>query len=296
MILWPLPDDKAERSVTLMHESWHRIQADLGLPTADPTNVHLDTLPGRYWLQLEWRALARALGSTGDEQSQAMEDALRFREFRRALFQAARTDESKLELNEGLAEYTGFKLSGLTDAEQRRLLIKHFETYPTMFATYVRSFAYLTGPAYGLLLDQHAASWLRKIKPGDDLDEVLATALGLKLMPQSEAAARQRAARYDGEKLWAAETARGSPCSEGGRLSASARRRPRVDASAPQIPNELQSLAARPARPCRHGLPDPDRDCPLGKAGRAQGFADHGRFQTGVRRRSVQSGSDDAQR
>jgi len=208
MILWPLPDDKAERSVTLMHESWHRIQTDLGLPTNDPTNVHLDTLPGRYWLQLEWRALARALGSTSQEQSRAMEDALRFREFRRGLFQAARTDESKLELNEGLAEYTGFKLSGLTDAEKRRLLIKHFEIYPTMFATYVRSFAYLTGPAYGLLLDQHAAGWLRKIKPGDDLAEVLAAALGLKLMPQSEAAARQRAASYDGEKLWAAETAR----------------------------------------------------------------------------------------
>src|SRR5580658_6069692 len=195
MILWPLPDDKAERSVTLMHESWHRIQTDLGLPTADPTNVHLDTLAGRYWLQLEWRALARALGSTSQEQSRAIEDALRFREFRRGLFQAARTDESKLELNEGLAEYTGFKLSGLTDAEKRRLLIKHFEIYPTMFATYVRSFAYLTGPAYGLLLDQHATGWLRKIKAGDDLGEVLATALPLKRTPETEARAKQRAAR-----------------------------------------------------------------------------------------------------
>jgi hypothetical protein len=208
MILWPLPDDKAERSVTLMHESWHRIQADLGLPMTDPTNVHLDTLAGRYWLQLEWRALARALGSTGDEQSQAMEDAVRFREFRRGLFKKARTDEANLELNEGLAEYTGFKLSGLTDAGQRRHLIKHFEIYPTMFATYVRSFAYLTGPAYGLLLDQHAAGWLRKIKPGDDLAEVLAGALHLVRTGQTEASAKERAVRYNGEKLWAAETAR----------------------------------------------------------------------------------------
>jgi hypothetical protein len=208
MILWPLPDDKAERSVTLMHESWHRIQSDLGLPMNDPTNVHLDTLKGRYWLQLEWRALARALSLTGDEQSDAIEDALRFREIHRLLFMTARADENKLELNEGLAEYTGFKLSGLTDAEQRRHLLKHFETYPTMFQTYVRSFAYLTGPAYGLLLDQHAAGWLRKIKPGDDLGEVLATALQLTRRPESKARAKQRAARYDGEKLWAAETAR----------------------------------------------------------------------------------------
>jgi hypothetical protein len=208
MILWPLPDDKAERSVMLMHESWHRIQSDLGLPTTDPTNVHLDTLKGRYWLQLEWRALARALSLTGDEQSDAIEDALRFREIHGLLSMTARTDENKLELNEGLAEYTGFKLSGLTDAEQRRHLIKHFETYPTMFQTYVRSFAYLTGPAYGLLLDQHAAGWLRKIKAGDDLGEILATALQLQRRPESKARAKQRAARYDGEKLWAAETAR----------------------------------------------------------------------------------------
>jgi hypothetical protein len=174
----------------------------------DPTNVHLDTLKGRYWLQLEWRALARALGSTGDEQLQAIEDALRFREIHSSLSKTARTDENNLELNEGLAEYTGFKLSGLTDAEQRRHLIKHFETYPTMFQTYVRSFAYLTGPAYGLLLDQHAAGWLRKIKAGDDLGEVLATALQLRRRPESKARAQQRAARYDGERLWAAETAR----------------------------------------------------------------------------------------
>jgi hypothetical protein len=208
MILWPLPSDKAERSTMLMHESWHRIQTDLGLPTTDPTNVHLDTLQGRYWLQLEWRALARALESTGDEQSRAIEDALRFRQFRGGLFQTARIDENKLELNEGLAEYTGIKLSGLTDTEQRRHLVKHFETYPTMFPTYVRSFAYLTGPAYGLLLDQHNSGWLRKIKPGDDLGQILAAALDLKLTRETEASARQRAARYDGEKLWVAETAR----------------------------------------------------------------------------------------
>jgi hypothetical protein len=208
MILWPLPSDKAERSVMLMHESWHRLQTDLGLPAKDPTNGHLDTLQGRYWLKLEWRALARALGSTGEEQSHAMEDALRFREFRRGLFKTARVDENTLELNEGLAEYTGLKLSGLTESEQRRHLVRHFETYPTMFPTYVRSFAYLTGPAYGLLLDQHAAGWLRRIKPGDDLGQVLAAALHLDLKPESETSARERATRYDGAKLWAAETAR----------------------------------------------------------------------------------------
>ena len=60
------------------------------------------------------------------------------------LFKAARVDENTLELNEGLAEYTGTRLSGLAESEQRRHVARHFETYPTMFPTYVRSFAYLT--------------------------------------------------------------------------------------------------------------------------------------------------------
>src|SRR5262249_2823009 len=155
------------------------IQTDLGLPPNDPANVHLDTLEGRYWLQLEWRALARALASSRDEQRHSIQDALRFRQHRRSLFKGAASTENALELNEGLAEYTGIKLSGLTADQQQRLLLQHFETYPTLFRTFVRSFAYLSGPAYGLLMDQHAAGWLRKIRPGDDLGQLLATALDL---------------------------------------------------------------------------------------------------------------------
>lgn len=208
MMLWPLPEDKTERSIMLMHESWHRIQSDLGLPSNDPTNAQLDTLEGRYWLQLEWRALARALAAPPDQQRTAIEDALRFRQLRRGLFKGAVTQENALELHEGIAEYTGLKLSGLPAAEQRRLLIKRFETYPAMLGTFVRSFAYLSGPAYGFLLDQHAAGWLRKIKPGDDLGQLLATALDFKLATEPEDTGRERPKRYDSRRLWAAETAR----------------------------------------------------------------------------------------
>lgn len=208
MMLWPLPADPDDRSIMLMHESWHRIQADVGLPMNDPVNAHLDTLEGRYWLQLEWRALARALALSGDKQRQAIEDALRFRQYRRGLFKGAAANENALELNEGLAEYTGFKLSGLPDAEKRRVLLKHLEMYPTMFSTFVRSFAYLTGPAYGLLLDQHAGGWLRQVKPGDDLSEIMARALDLKLTQEPAAATNERAARYDAARLLTAETSR----------------------------------------------------------------------------------------
>ena len=45
----------------MLHELFHRIQPDLGLMTISGNNAHLDTVEGRVWLRLEWRALARAL-------------------------------------------------------------------------------------------------------------------------------------------------------------------------------------------------------------------------------------------
>jgi len=213
MLLWPMPDDKTERSIILMHESWHRIQADLGLASNDPLNAHLDTMPGRYWIQLEWRALSRALLSNHAERKTAIEDALLFRQHRRSLFKKSDLIENQLELHEGLAEYTGVKLSALPDAEQRLLLVKRFEKWPTEMKSYVRSFAYFSGPAYGLLLDETAPSWIGKIKAGDDLSLLLATAAKLKLETPSEALLKERARHYDGDKLWTSEGTR-----EGARL------------------------------------------------------------------------------
>ncbi len=58
---WRLPDDKHKRDTLIAHELFHGIQDQLNLPKIKAgENVHLDTLDGRYYLQLEWRALARA--------------------------------------------------------------------------------------------------------------------------------------------------------------------------------------------------------------------------------------------
>ena len=85
MILWPLPTDRNQRLALMLHESFHRIQDSLGLPMSNPDNPHLDTLDGRYYLQLEYRALSAALQSEGVAQRQAAADAVAFRRQRRAL-------------------------------------------------------------------------------------------------------------------------------------------------------------------------------------------------------------------
>lgn len=97
-------------------------------------------------MQLEWRALAAALG--GDRK--AVSDALAFREKRREIFPNAAAEEDALERNEGLAEYTGTAIAESSLPKRISHLIealRQAEKTPT----FSRSFAYATGPAWGAL-------------------------------------------------------------------------------------------------------------------------------------------------
>jgi hypothetical protein len=81
-------------------------------PTRSP-----DTVDGRYWMELEWRALAKALGSSGPARTAALRDALAFRTARRKVFPNAAENERLLEMNEGLAQYTGTVAAAASAAE-----------------------------------------------------------------------------------------------------------------------------------------------------------------------------------
>jgi hypothetical protein len=207
MIIFPLPTDELDRARLMLHELFHRVQDDLGFPLANPANNHLDSFAGRLWLQLEWRALQRALTRQGAERRKAIEDALVFRAHRREVFpQAART-ENDLELNEGLAEYTGVKLRGTTDAESVNFFVKHLQAFESR-PTFVRSFAYASGPAYGLLLDKANPNWRKSIKQEHDFGTILAKALAIKRPAGLKQKAEQSAKSYEGDTLFALEAER----------------------------------------------------------------------------------------
>jgi hypothetical protein len=208
MIMLPLPEEKERRAALMAHEMWHRIQGEIGLPaSAAAANNHLDTRDGRFWLQLEWRALAAALQAKGGARSEAAKDAALFRARRRKLFPEAANTERDLELNEGLAEYTGAKLSGNPDLAG--FVIGNELKEAPQQKTFVRSFAYATGPAYGLLLDDTGAEWRRALsQTRRDLAELLLEHAGLTLPEKIEAAAEERARKYGGGELAAAEDRR----------------------------------------------------------------------------------------
>lgn len=207
MVMWPPPQERTARATLLMHESFHRIQEDLGIPAASPDNNHLDTRDGRIWLQMEWRALAQALLLGEVERKGAIEDALIFRMKRRSMFEGAAESERQLELNEGLAEYTGYRLCGLPlDVLPARVVMRLTDAQGQ--AGYVRNFAYVSGPAYGLLLDAANPSWRSEVHAASDLGDMLAAAIGAEIPGTLDAAAMERASKYHGESLIADETRR----------------------------------------------------------------------------------------
>lgn len=189
-----------QRRRLLMHECFHRIQKEIGFPAGNENNEHLDTVDGRVWLQLELRALASALRAAGEARTRALTDAVSYRAARRAAFPGAAEKERGLENNEGLAEYTGWALRGTTAEESRLTLARRLEKLDPN-TSFVRSFAYETGPAYGLMLDVLKPGWTRGYKVSDDLADVLAVAGGLKpAAPQAYA--------YDATALRASEETR----------------------------------------------------------------------------------------
>ena len=207
MLPWPLPEERPERLHFMAHEMWHRVQDQLGLPASNPANAHLDTSAGRIWLQLEWRARDAALRHAGSERHSAAEDALVFRAYRRRLFPGAAAEERALEMNEGLAEYTGVRLSRDTESAAIALAVKDIQEIAGG-DTFVRSFAYASGPAYGILLDEARPDWRKGLQVDDDVGRLLRKALSITLPDDLKAEAHRRAGRYDADRLIVAETAR----------------------------------------------------------------------------------------
>jgi hypothetical protein len=204
-LVWQMmpPDDAHARGRVMIHELYHRVQPQLGLPPVDGNNEHLDTLEGRYWMQLEWRALAKALASSGAERVAAAEDALAFRAKRRELFTGAADNERRLEVNEGLAQYTGTVVAAASRAAASADAIDQLRKSEQL-PTFVRTFAYPSGVAYGLLLDEWSPGWTWKVDPTTDLGALAKEAARLQPSPDAEGAARA----YGSVALRAAEVKR----------------------------------------------------------------------------------------
>lgn len=217
MLMWPLPADFVARKALIGHELWHRVQGDLGFPSRSGETTHLGSRDGRYWLRLEWRALGSALASSGAARDRAIRDALLFRSARLGTFPDAADTERGLMMHEGLAEYTGWAVAEPGTPTTRTYVIRRLAEAESL-DTFVRMFAYYSGPAWGMILDDVDPAWRSSITPDIDLGQAVATQMGWNPPRDAMHAARGRAVAYGGDEL----------ASEEDRLETERRRR-RID-------------------------------------------------------------------
>jgi hypothetical protein len=195
--------DARTRGIFMLHELFHRIQPELGLITLSGNNAHLDTVEGRVWLRLEWRALARALGQSGKVRKGTVSDALAFRTARRSQFANAAENERVEEIREGLAQYTGTVTTAASRPEAIASAIEQLAAAEG-HETFLQQ-SYTTGVAYAMLLDDAFAAWRRRVRSDSDLGQMLMAALDV--TPAANAV--DASARYGGVELRAAEQTRG---------------------------------------------------------------------------------------
>ncbi len=207
MILLPLPSDPFVRFALLAHESFHRIQPGLGLNASDAPDPSLDTEPGRVWLRLELRALARALRSDGSAGRESAVDATLFRTYRDRLCPGTEEMEAAMEKQEGLAEYTGVFVSLRETGETISREARAIEAFEDSNA-FARSFGYAVGPALGLLLDRYAPEWRKRASSAPSLDSLLISALNVHFGPDLPRLATERAAVYGYRAVLSAEDER----------------------------------------------------------------------------------------
>ena len=201
MVMGPPPANETDRRVLIAHEAWRRIQDQIGLPAATSTCAHLETERGRYLMRLELRALATAMRSRGAARRRAAEDALAFRATRFAEFASAASDEAALDRDEGLAAYTGVKLGAPEPDFYAARTLDNFDNHDA----YPLSYAYASGPAYGLLLDTFLQGWRSSINLYTPADVLTAT---LNVSPPSARQLHRSAETYGGPTIAAEEQTR----------------------------------------------------------------------------------------
>jgi hypothetical protein len=213
-IIWPLAGDADQQAVTLMHESFHRIQPKLGfvvkgaqsaavLISGDPA---LDTQPGRIWLRGEIHALRAALIARGIARKKALTDALKLRAYRHAILPSTIGPEHVLDIMEGLAESTGIDV-GLPPSHRLAYTL-HDMNLVEKAPSYARTFCFAIGPAYSELLDAAEPHWRRAVTMDTSIAALAASAYGIKVVTPAPHAAQAILARYGGAAIERQEAAR----------------------------------------------------------------------------------------
>ena len=168
-----LPEDIiiANTSISYCGEDWTCVIWD------DSRDQHLDETEGELQLKLELGILKDLLQNDSKDLTEGLRDAMTVRKYRQTMFPNG--NENQFECHEGMAEYTAFKLLPLDNDNEaiRKGLVAAAITKGMDGSGFGNSFAYLTGPAYGLLIDEMIPDWRNGIRSGKTIPDVISTVI-----------------------------------------------------------------------------------------------------------------------
>jgi hypothetical protein len=208
MIMLPLPQNKQERINLLAHELFHKAQSSLAFSLNNVENNHLEEKDGRIYLRLELEALIKAIQTSSEiELQQHLTNALTFRKFRNLLYPGSDITENMLELNEGIAEFTGLIISGRDNKQATTYFVNGISAFFSD-PTFVRSFAYYTIPAYGYLLYDKNKNWNKNITTTTDLTDYFIKAFNINIPTDLKKTVEIISDNYNGKTVVREETER----------------------------------------------------------------------------------------
>ncbi|WP_353145685.1 hypothetical protein [Chryseobacterium sp.] len=198
MVMLPLPANKQNRINLLAHELFHSAQPSLGFTLNNPDNNHLDKMEGRMYLRLELEALKKSLLSSSEKEvKRHLTNALTFRKYRHTFYKGSDITENELELNEGIAEFTGVIISNRNKKQTVTFLVDGINSFFNN-PTFVRSFAYHTIPVYGYLLYNQDKNWNKKITDTTNLTGYLINAFHISIPADLEKVVKDNMKEYNG--------------------------------------------------------------------------------------------------
>lgn len=207
MFIMPIiPKEKLRRLTLFAHELFHQAQPSLGFNVKESNNSHLDAKEGRVYLRLELEALKASVKSSSDEMlNEHLTNAIAFRRYRNELFPNSETFENLMEINEGLAEYTGQMISEINKEE---LFFDQNISELIPMPTYVRSFGYKTIPAYGYLASKIKSDWNKNIDSNTNLIDYFSELFQIEIPSDLKSYTQSKLDLYGGNNILAEEEKR----------------------------------------------------------------------------------------
>jgi len=170
----PLPPEEDEYRIKTqaIHSLFHRFQYIKGIPFIIYNTNNMDEKEARLWIKLEWKALRKALASTGEDRQLAIRDALIFRGSNRELYPKFASDENRVEAYEGLTTFTYISLVTNSPEEYKTRLFE-FLDWIYFMPSFARSYGFIHGALYATLLNEKGFDFQKVNIDSIDLGKVV---------------------------------------------------------------------------------------------------------------------------